>query len=356
MKLLFLTEFFPGNDKLVYTGGVEVRTFQIVKRASKDFKTQVISRPSQLVPATWISIFPRIFYLFSSFFKVLFSNFDLIEASNFVTYLPAFFAGKLKKKKTIAWIADVLGQDWFKLGFLVGSFGYLVEKISLKLPWDHFIALSQSTKSKLLKSGIKTKKISVVKAGIDPQEFVGKPEKKFQSFTIICIARLVNTKRIQDLITAFSHLDQGQLIIIGQGPREKSLRKLTNSLNLDNSVKFLKNLTRAELLKNLKKSHLFCLPSLVEGFGIVTIEAMAAGLPTVIADIPVNQEITNKGQGALLFQPQNTQDLADKISQLLSNQTLYQQKKHQTIKLSQQYSWSKIYQQTKKVYETCYSS
>ncbi len=354
MKLLFLTEFFPQNDHLVYTGGVEIRTYQIAKRAKKDFKVQVISRPRRFVSATWISIFPRIYYLFSTFFKALFSDFDLIESSNFVTYLPAFLAGFIKRKKTVAWVPDVLGGDWLQLGFFVGLFGYLVEKISLKLPWDQIIALSQSTKQKLIKHGLSKEKITVVKAGIDPKEFTSQPKQKFNKFTIICVARLVSTKRIKDLILAFSHLNEGQLIIVGQGPQRKSLIRLADSLNISKSVTFYHSLSRFKLLRLLNKSHLFCLPSIVEGFGIVTIESYASGLPAVLADIPINHEVT-KDHGCLFFKPKDEKDLASKLKILMTNSNLYQQKSSQAKKLAKKYTWPNIYQQTKQVYEDCFN-
>lgn len=360
MKLLFLTEFFPRDHKLIFTGGVEARAYYIATRARKDFEIKVISSRSQQIPATPFSIFNRIAYLFTSFFKAIRTDFDLIEGSNVVTYLPAFLAGKLKAKPTIAWIPDVLGKYWFDFGFVVGSFGFFLEKISLALPWTQIIALSQSTKDKLISHGIKSQKIAVARAGIDPQEFKIKTKKKFSQFTIISIARLVKTKRLDDLIKAFaelnSQLPQTRLVIIGQGPEKKNLQNLVNKLKLEGKTQFLANLSRKTLIKTLYQSHLFCLPSIVEGFGIATIEAMTAGLPVVLADIPINQEITQNGQGALFFQPNNSSHLAKKLVRLITHKSLYQQKRLQAQKLAKKYTWERIYQQTKKIYEDCHSS
>lgn len=356
MKLLFLTEFFPHDQRLIFTGGVEARVYYIATRAKKDFSVKLISSSSKKIPATPISVFTRIYYLAYSFIKALKTDFDMVEASNFISYLPAFFAARCKGKKAIAWIPDVLGRDWFQFGSFIGIFGSLLEKLSLKLNWDHWIALSHSTKNKLISQGIKTDKITVVHGGINPQEFKLKKPKKYSQFTVICVARLVRTKQIKDLITAFSYLNKSRLIIVGQGPLKKELRESAAKLKLSNKISFQKNLSRQQLIDTLHRSHLFCLPSTVEGFGLVTIEAMAAGLPAVIADIPINQEITNQGQGALFFKPKTPTDLANQLKRLIKNQTLYQQKKRQALKLSQQYTWSKIYQQTKKVYETCYSA
>src|SRR3989344_5943795 len=133
MRLLFLTEFYPQNKRLVYTGGVEVRTYHVAERAKKDFAVKIISSNSSHVPATPGSILSRLMYLLTSFWQAFNTPFDLIEGSNFVTYWPAFLAAKIKGKPVVAWIPDVLGRRWFDFGFLVGLFGCLAEIIALKL-------------------------------------------------------------------------------------------------------------------------------------------------------------------------------------------------------------------------------
>lgn len=357
MKLLFLTEFFPKDDKLIFTGGVEARTYYTVKQAKKDFSVKVIASSSHQVPATPLSVFSRFIYLFTSFFKAISTPFDLIEASNVVTYLPAFFAAKFKKKPVVIWVPDVLGKNWFDFGWFVGSVGWLVEKLYLKLPWDGVIALSESTKIKLLNHNLKTKHLTVIHGGIDPDEFKLKSlPPKFHKSTICCVARLVKTKRLDILIKAVALLNNFpnlRLQIIGRGPQKKYLSGLINRSRLSVKIKIIDYLPRRELIEVLYRSQLFCLPSVVEGFGLVTIEAMACGLPTVLAGIPINQEITNFGQGAVFFKPGNESDLAKQIEQLLTDKAFYRQKQLEAIKLSHHYSWQKVYLATKKFYETC---
>jgi len=100
----------------------------------------------------------------------------------------------------------------------------------------------------------------------------------------------------------------------------------------------------------LREPHLFCLPSVVEGFGLVTIEALASGVPFVNSNIPPTQEITQNGQGGLLFVPKNPQDLAAKAIKLLTNKPLYQTKVNQGLKLAQNYSWETIAKQSEEYY------
>ncbi len=355
MKILFLTEFFPKDDQLIFTGGVEAQTYYIIKHAKKDFRIQVIASSSSQVPATAFSVFARIGYMVTAFIKVMTAKFDLVEASNVVTYFPAYLAAKFKKKPVIIWIPDVLGKSWFDFGWFVGCAGWLMEKIYLKLAWDGVIALSDSTKAKLLKAEIKTKSLTVVHGGIDPTEFAltNQPE-KFARTTICCVARLVKTKRLNILIKALAllnHFPDLHLLIVGRGPQKKSLLKLIHQSRLSAKVKIVDYLPRQELIETLYRSRLFCLPSVVEGFGLVTIEAMACGLPVILAAIPVNQEITQFGQGAVFFKANSESDLAIQIEKLLTDKKLYRQKQLQALILSKQYSWLKAYEETKKIYQ-----
>lgn len=359
MKLLFLTEFFPQDEQKVFTGGVEARTYYLVNQAKKDFSVQVISSASQQIPATPLSVFSRAVYLFVALFKALKSDFDLIEASNVVTYLPAYLAARIKKKPVIIWIPDVLAKAWFEFGWFVGLFGFIMERICLKLSWNGVIALSESTKTKLIAAKIKTNHLTVVHGGIEPNEFkqtVHLP--KFAKPTICCIARLVKTKRINILIKALAlltSLPHLRLLIIGKGPQKKFLMQTISRYKLTKKVKIIDYLPRQELIDTLYRSKVFCLPSVVEGFGLATIEAMACGLPALLADIPVNQEITNFGQGTLFFKAENESDLAQKINRLFTRPQLYRQKQLEALKLAKTYTWEKAYLNTKKFYETCLS-
>lgn len=354
-KLLFLTEFYPQNQQLVFTGGVEARTYYLSQKAKKDYQVEVIFSTSTKIAATSASIFSRLKYILTAFSKALKKDFDLIEASNTTTYLPAFFAGLIKKKPKIAWVPDLVDQDWFQFNKLVGLFGYYLERFSLKLPWDHLIALSQSTKTKLINLGINPQKISIAYGGYEPDEFKKKKAVKYSSFTIITVARLVKTKRIEDLIKAFrvvlKNQPKAQLVIIGKGPQKNDLVKLSSQLGVNDKILFQADLTREQLINLLQKSHLFCLPSVVEGFGLVTIEAMAAGLPAVLVDLPVNREITHNGQGVFFYPPTDINRLASKIISLMTDKKLFSQKQHEAAQLISGYTWDKIYQATNKAYQ-----
>jgi len=387
MKLLLVTEFFPADLNLKFTGGVEARTFYLARFLAKNNRVMVICRKTSVlteskkianilvypcgvkvknIEANIFSVLERVFFIITAFFKGLKLEFDLVEGSNFVSYLPAFFLGFFKKKPKIAWYADVFKGKWINNFGLTGFFGEVIERLSLILPWEKVIALSQNTKNRLIASGINKNKITVVYGGVEFKKLkiqnskfqpkAGQPRAE-KVKNILCISRLVKYKRVNDLINAFLELAKRYLnitlTIIGQGPEEEKLKKLVKDKNLEKKVFFLKNLTRNDLIKTLKQSYLFCLPSIIEGFGLVTIEAAVYGLPYVISDILTNKEITQSGKGGLLFKQENVSDLVNKIETLLKDKILYRQKQKEALILAKHYNWDTLAKQTEKIYQNC---
>ena len=179
---------------------------------------------------------------------------------------------------------------------------------------------------------------------------------KFDTPTVICVSRLTKYKKIEDLIWAFASIvksgRKANLLIIGRGPQENKLKEIVKMVNLYNHITFKSNLSRTELVKYFKSSHVFCLPSAVEGFGISVIEASAAGIPYIVSDIDVFKEITRNGQGGLLFKLGNIHDLVSKLDKLLSDKKFYGKKSKEALKLSKIYDWKQISKETEKVYKS----
>lgn len=376
MTILLVTEFFPSSPDLIFTGGVEVRTFYTAQALAKKEKVIVLCRktkklrkkkklgnlliypcglPAFNIEASFLSVFERAIFILAAILRGLTLRFDLVEGSNFVTYLPAYFLGFLKKRPVVACYHDVFKKEWIKnFSFLPGFFGSVLESIGLKLPWTKIVAVSKMTREKLKEEGIKEEKIKVIYGGVEFEKLKNLKSKKFERKNIICISRLVKYKRVRDLVIAFSQLVKQNfdlsLLIIGQGPEERELKILVKEKGLSQKVKFLKNLERDKLLKLLKKSYLFCLPSVIEGFGLSTIEAAACQTPYVISDIKVNKEVTHNGKGGFLFKKKDVIDLKEKLKILLEDKDLYQEKQKQGLLLARTYDWSKIAKETRKVY------
>lgn len=379
MKILLVTDFFPTGKDLKFSGGVEARTFFLAKALSKKNTVTVITsrQPHTKETETMLGfkiyrtglVFPynsgvpraidlpqRISFILSAIRLGKSLKADLVDGGNFLDHFIAKQIGIANGIPVVYWYPDVFLGQWIKTtGIVGGIIGTMLEKYNLRRAPDHFIAISRATKKKLIRESIDKKQISVINCGVDQSEFKNLARGNNPVKTITVISRLIDYKRIKDIILAFALLlKKGRdikLTVIGTGPEKNNLIMLTKALKLEPRVKFMKNLPRKRLISELTNSDIFCLPSSVEGFGISVIEAAAAGVPYVISDIEVFKEITHKGRGGLLFELGNIRDLSDKIELLLTNKNLYKKKQKEAISLSKEYDWKDISLQTETLYK-----
>ncbi|CBH23177.1 Glycosyl transferase, group 1 [Salinibacter ruber M8] len=78
-------------------------------------------------------------------------------------------------------------------------------------------------------------------------------------------------------------------------------------------------LNRDEVLEAFRQSHIFCMPTLKDSYGLVYIEAMASGCAVVADDSPVRREILNDGDAGLMSDPQDPDDIADKLISIIQS-------------------------------------
>ena len=136
-------------------------------------------------------------------------------------------------------------------------------------------------------------------------------------FTVLFVGRLYRRKRVDVLLRAAAdarhHIPELEIRIVGNGPRAPSLHRLARQLRLENTVTWLGDVARSTLAKEYNRSHVFCLPSVQEGFGIVLLEAMAARRPVLASRAAAIPEVAPHG---LLVEPQSAAALAAAIETL----------------------------------------
>lgn len=75
-------------------------------------------------------------------------------------------------------------------------------------------------------------------------------------------------------------------------------------------------------------------------------------MPYVVSNIPVHKEVTLNGKGGFLIDPDNPEDLAEKIRLLLKDKKLYEKKSRDAQALAKKYDWEKIAMETEKVFKS----
>src|SRR3989344_5800574 len=373
MKILLVTEFFPTGRDLRFSGGVEARTYYVAKHLTKKHQVSVLASvspgtksreklsnidvfrvgPPRNYSASVGHLISRVKFIQNAIEFGADINADIVEGGNYISHFITKSISLRKNIPVVAWYPDVWLGDWLKNAKVYGIFGEILERYNLFRGFDAYIAISRKTQTLLSK--YTKKKIHLIYCGVDHQEF-SKNKKKSQNPTILCISRLISYKNIKTLVLAFAHLSNSYpsaiLQIVGEGPDEKNLKNLVDNLKIKKKVIFFSNLPRKQLISLIKSSYVFSLPSKVEGFGIATIEAAAAGLPYVISNIQVHKEVTRMGMGGFLADPTSSIDFSNKLSKLLSNKQLYLRKSQQARQLSKIYDWSKIAVETEKIYKS----
>lgn len=101
--------------------------------------------------------------------------------------------------------------------------------------------------------------------------------------SILYAGKLISRKRIEWIINCLQdpELSEVTLTIVGNGPEEKKLKKLAEKIGVEARVRFLGPRSREQVLQEMQKAEIFCMPSYDETFGLVYIEAMTCGCITI---------------------------------------------------------------------------
>lgn len=181
------------------------------------------------------------------------------------------------------------------------------------------IALNSSIKNYLESKGFK---VIQIPNGIDFDSYNFNLN---HSNYIIAVGRLIKLKGMNYLVKAYSNLNEEtkskyKLIIVGYGSEEKTLKNMVKVLKVENRIEFIEWLPKDILIKKISECSVFVFPSLFETFGIVLIEAMACGKPTISSDISSFKEIITDHLDGLLFEKKNVKELEKSLEYLLTNE------------------------------------
>jgi len=192
--------------------------------------------------------------------------------------------------------------------------------------YDKIISISQQTQNNLIK-WLKSKnndRFVVIENGIDLKKFKeAKPYLKHEinakfdeDMKLICmVGRFVEQKDQATLIKAMKHIpSKVHLLLIGEGPSKEKNEVLVKQINLEDRVHFLG--FRDDVPRILKTVDIVVLSSKWEGFGLAAVEGMAAGKPVIVSNVAGLREIVT-GFG-LIFGVGNSEELANKINQLIN--------------------------------------
>ncbi len=142
---------------------------------------------------------------------------------------------------------------------------------------------------------------------------------------VLFAGRLEYEKGVQTVLHALERLVERvgavRFLVAGVGTYSDELRHLVSELGLEHRVHFTGFLEERELRLHYAAADVAVAPSIYEPFGLVATEAMACGTPVVASDTGGLREIVARGTG-LTFPPQDAEQLADRIAEVLDDPTL----------------------------------
>ncbi|MDE1870517.1 MAG: glycosyltransferase, partial [Candidatus Micrarchaeota archaeon] len=218
--------------------------------------------------------------------KIIDYKFDIIDADAFpFLHIPklAAYARLIDAKFVVTWHEVWDKTYWKKYLPTFGGLGYLAEKLTARLS-SNVIANTTPTRDDLVRVfGVEKGRIEVFPAAISRREleaFAGKNPRR-PSGKFIAIGRLIPEKRVDLAIRAVSKTKAG-LTIIGSGPEKQRLIALAKELGASSRIKFVEAVKEEQLLKELRNSLALLMFSEREGMSIITIEALALGVPVLV--------------------------------------------------------------------------
>jgi len=390
LNILFLTQFFSatrGGGEVIFTQWAEelckrghnvyviCHRMKNSQQKNKTENVQIIEVPPSIVHKGGLppSISDNILYLTNSIKfglqVVKERDIHIIHSNNFTPIIAGSFISKITGIPHVATIHDIFslaGKNYWRIWSsqfealpLTQVIGPVIEKITVKIPGNIIHTVSETTKQDLIRFGARNP-IVVIPNGVDLNKF--RPNNTYcNNHQLVFIGRLIFYKNLSVVIRALKIVTQtipdAYLIVVGDGPSRKQWQSLAERMNLNNSIKFTGYVSEEEKLKILNESAVLVLPSLIEGFGLVIIEAFAMKKPVIASMIAPMTEIISHGIDGYLVPPFNEQEWAKKIIYILQHPEIASLMGNRgREKVEKHFSIQKVVNQLEKLYTRLNSS
>jgi len=255
-------------------------------------------------------------------------NINLIHSNTYIPVLSGTLCSIITKIPHVVTFHDVYSKKigfwyhWSKqknIPLSTRILAPIIEQLILKLPIDIIHTVSNTSKQDLL-NYVSEDKIIIIPNGVDYCHYICNKGDELNGAAIY-IGRLINYKNISTIIKAFKQYNiskhhKGTLLIVGDGPYRSELEKLAFS---DNRITFKGRVSESEKIRLLYSSSFLMLPSIMEGFGIVILEAYACKKPVIVSDIMPLPELVDEGKTGYIVPAFDIKEWENKIAYLFKH-------------------------------------
>lgn len=266
----------------------------------------------------------------------------IIDAQNGIPFFTPLYA-----KEPVYSLMFHVHQEVFRKSLIkplseLASFleTYCMPRIYRSVP---FLTISESSQKEMTKLGLSHKGVSIIYPGTTSRKSNG--VKKSKNPTVLYLGRLKYYKRIDVLLKSvrdiLKEFPDAEFVIAGDGEYRSNLKKLVKRLGIENNVTFLGRVSEKQKSLLYAKAWVVVNPSMMEGWGITTIEANAMGTTVIASDVPGLRDSVKDNYNGLLFTQGDYNELAGKIRLLFSNKSLRVRMEKNAIKWATNFTWKK---------------
>jgi len=216
------------------------------------------------------------------------------------------------------------------------------------------IAISRYIADELISADAPPERVHVIPCGVDVASYAqAEPYRRARPY-LFMMGRMHRVKGIDYLLQAWkiieSQLPGIDLLIAGGGPELERYRSLAGELGIGARVEFLGSVTEQQKASLYRGALLFTCPSHMEHFGIVNIEALAAGVPVVSSNVGGIPDIVRPGENGLLVPHADSEALADALLSVLGNHGFREHLARGAEASRNRYDWSNVAKEYENLY------
>jgi len=286
-------------------------------------------------------------------------EYDLVEANHCPIFpaMASWLRSKLRKTPLTVTFHEAWHREWYLYvpRKIYAPVGMILEKALTWLP-DVGIACSNFTARRLVDLfGMNEWKIKVIPNGVT-LNLIKQVNAKRERWKIVYAGRLNPHKKVEWLIKAFKMLKrerpEATLEIVGDGPMYTKYRGYAEK-NSVKDVVFKGKVDDFELIRAMKSSWIYVLPSIREGQSITTLEAMASGTPQIVMEVDGNgaADLVAESKSGFRVKP-SVRELYKAMKKLLEDEEEWEKLSENGCRYASRLTWDKAAQKHKELYES----